>query len=182
MGAIVMKRWVMGIVAGAALFACGAQAAEVQIVALGASNTSGSGRGRTAGGVPSSQAYPAKLQAMLQAKGLAAHVSNAGIPGDTTGGMLARLDSAVPDGTRIVILQPGANDMRRGQGASRAGNIAEIKRRLAARHIKVIMLGHLGQIAPKGTKDPDGQHFNAQGHAAFAAWLAPKVIAAARAK
>ena len=174
-----MKRWVMGVVAGAALLACGAQAAEVSIVALGASNTFGSGRGRTAGGVPSSQAYPAKLQALLQAKGLAAHVSNAGIPGDTTGGMLARLDSAVPSGTTIVILQPGGNDMRRGQGASRAGNIAEIKRRLSARHI---MLGHLGQIAPKATREPDGQHFNAQGHAAFAAWLAPKVIAAAHAR
>jgi acyl-CoA thioesterase-1 len=175
-----MKRWIMGIVAGAALFACGAQAAEVNIVALGASNTYGSGRGRTAGGVPSSQAYPAQLQALLRARGVAAHVTNAGIPGDTTGGMLARLDSAVPEGTRIVILQPGGNDMRRGQGASRAGNIAEIKRRLAARHVKVIMLDRIGQIAPKGTKDADGQHFNAQGHAAFAAWLAPKVMAATR--
>ena len=175
-----MKRWIMGIVAGAALFACGAQAAEVNIVALGASNTYGSGRGRTNGGVPSSQAYPAQLQALLRARGVAAHVTNAGIPGDTTGGMLARLDSAVPEGTRVVIFQPGGNDMRRGQGASRAGNIAEIKRRLAARHIKVVMLDHIGQIAPKGTKDPDGQHFNAQGHAAFAAWLAPKVMAAAR--
>jgi acyl-CoA thioesterase-1 len=175
-----MKRWIMGVVAGAALFACGAQAADVNIVALGASNTYGSGRGRTAGGVPSSQAYPAKLQALLRARGMAAHVSNAGIPGDTTGGMLGRLDSAVPDGTRIVILQPGGNDMRRGQGASRAGNIAEIKRRLAARHIKVIMFDHIGRIAPQTTRDPDGQHFNGQGHAAFAAWLAPKVMAAAR--
>lgn len=177
-----MKRWVMGVLVGTALFACGAQAAEVNIVALGASNTYGSGRGRTAGGVPSSQAYPAKLQALLRAKGLPAHVSNAGIPGDTTGGMLSRLDYAVPSGTKIVILQPGGNDMRRGQGASRAGNIAEIKRRLSARHIKVIMLGHLGQIAPKATRDPDGQHFNAQGHAAFAAWLMPKVIATAHAR
>lgn len=175
-----MKRWITGIIAGAALFACGAQAAgEVHIVALGASNTYGSGRGRTNGGVPSSQAYPAQLQSLLKSKGLAAHVSNAGVPGDTTGGMLARLNSAVPNGTTIVILQPGGNDARRGQGASRESNIAEIKRRLAARHIKVIMLGHLGQIAPRGTRDSDGQHFNAQGHAAFAAWLAPKVIAAA---
>jgi acyl-CoA thioesterase-1 len=178
-----MKRWAMGVVALAALFACGAQAAsEVRIVALGASNTYGSGRGRTNGGVPSSRAYPAQLQNLLRAKGLAAQVTNAGIPGDTTGGMLARLGSAVPDGTKIVILQPGGNDARRGLGGSRASNIAEIKRRLEARHIKIIMLGHLGRIAPQGTRDPDGQHFNAQGHAAFAAWLAPKVIAAAHAK
>lgn len=178
-----MKNWVVGIVAAAALFACCAQAAaEVNIVALGASNTSGAGRGRTNGGVPRSQAYPAQLQKLLAAQGLAARVANAGIPGDTTGGMLARLDSAVPKGTTIVILQPGGNDARRGDGASRESNIAEIKRRLSARNIKVIMLGHLGQIAPKETRDPDGQHFNAQGHAAFAAWLAPQVIAAARAR
>lgn len=175
-----MKRWALGLAAAAALFACAAQAAQVNIVALGASNTYGSGRGRTNGGVPSSQAYPAQLQRLLAAKGVSAHVANAGIPGDTTGGMLARLNSAVPNGTSIVILQPGGNDARRGQGASRQNNIAEIKHRLAIRHIKVIVLGHLGQIAPKNTRDPDGQHFNAQGHAAFAAWLAPKVIAAVR--
>lgn len=174
-----MKGWALGM-AAAMLFACAAQAAEVNIVALGASNTYGSGRGRTNGGVPSSQAYPAQLQRLLAAKGVSAHVSNAGIPGDTTGGMLARLNSAVPNGTSIVILQPGGNDARRGQGASRQGNIAQIRQRLAARHIKVVMFGHLGQIAPKNTRDPDGQHFNAQGHAAFAAWLAPQVIAAAR--
>ena len=174
-----MTRWALGI-ALAALFTCAVQAAEVNIVALGASNTYGSGRGRTNGGVPSSQAYPAQLQRLLAAKGLSARVTNAGIPGDTTGGMLARLNSAVPNGTSIVILQPGGNDARRGEGAARQGNIAEIRHRLAARHIKVIMLGNLGQIAPKSARDPDGQHFNAQGHAAFAAWLAPQVIAAAR--
>jgi acyl-CoA thioesterase-1 len=178
-----MNRWLIVLIAGATLFACAAQAAaEVRIVALGASNTYGSGRGRTNGGVPSSQAYPAQLEALLRARGLAAHVTNAGIPGDTTGGMLARLDSAVPAGTAIVILQPGGNDARRGQDGARAGNIAEIKQRLAARHIKVIMLGHLGQIAPKNARVSDGQHFNAQGHAAFAAWLAPKVMSAARGK
>jgi acyl-CoA thioesterase-1 len=157
-----------------------APAAEVQIVALGASNTYGSGQGRHNGGVPQAQAYPAQLEALLKARGLDAHVRNAGVPGDTTGGMLARLDSAVPDGTRIVVLQPGGNDRRKGSGSDRADNIAQIKSRLAARHIKVIMLGHLGRIAPKDTRDPDGQHFNARGHAAFAAFLAPQVMAAAR--
>jgi acyl-CoA thioesterase-1 len=178
-----MKKWISGAIAGMALLACGAQAAaDVRIVALGASNTSGSGRGRTNGGVAMSQAYPAQLEALLKRKGLNANVTNAGIPGDTTGGMLSRLDSAVPSGTSIVILQPGGNDGRRGQGASRHDNIMEIKRRLSARHIKVIVLDHLGRIAPKGARDPDGQHFNAQGHATFAAWLVPKVMAAARAK
>jgi acyl-CoA thioesterase-1 len=157
-----------------------AQAAPINIVALGASNTYGHGRGRTAGGVEPSQAWPAQLQAMLRAKGVDAHVKNAGIPGDTTGGMLARLDSAVPQGTELVILQPGGNDARRGSAAARAGNIAEIKRRLAARHVKVIMIGKIGQIAPADTRDSDGQHFNARGHAAIAHSLVPRVMALLR--
>jgi acyl-CoA thioesterase-1 len=155
-------------------------AASVNIVALGASNTYGSGRGRTAGGVPPSEAWPARLQAMLRAKGIDAHVTNAGIPGDTTGGMLARLDSAVPAGTNLVILQPGGNDARHGQGAARSANIEEIRRRLGARHVRVLMIGRIGQIAPPGTRDPDGMHFNAQGHAAIARSLVPRVQAALR--
>lgn len=154
-----------------------AQAASVQIVALGASNTYGHGRGRTNGGVEPSEAFPAQLEAMLRARGIDAHVANAGIPGDTTGGMLQRLASAVPEGTRIVILQPGGNDARRGEGASRAGNIVAIQQQLAARHIRLIITG---MNAPAGTRDPDGQHFNARGHAAVAASLMPKVMAAIR--
>lgn len=169
-----------GVLAALLLLGQAADAASVNIVALGASNTFGHGRGRTNGGVPPSQAWPAQLEAMLRAKGLDAHVTNAGIPGDTTGGMLARLDRAVPQGTQLVILQPGGNDARRGQGGERAGNIAEIRRRLAARHIKVIMIGKIGQIAPPGTRDPDGMHFNARGHAAIARSLVPRVLAAVR--
>ena len=155
-------------------------AAEVRIVALGASNTYGSGR--HSGGVSPSQAFPAQLEAMLRARGIAARVSNKGVPGDTTAGMLARLDSAVPEGTAVVILQPGGNDARRAGSGNSATNIAEIQRRLAARHIPVIMLTNPGRIAPKDFRDPDGQHFNARGHAAIAGWLAPQVAAAARGK
>ena len=164
--------------AGILVLAGAAEAASVNIVALGASNTYGSGRGRFGGGVSPSQAWPAQLEAMLRARGIDAHVSNAGVAGDTTGGMLARLDSAVPPGTRLVILQPGGNDARRGQESARAGNIAEIKRRLAASHVRVLMIGKIGQIAPPGTRDPDGMHFNARGHAAIARSLVPRVIAA----
>lgn len=157
-----------------------AQAASLSIVALGASNTYGHGRGRTNGGVPPAQAWPAQLEAMLRAKGIDAHVSNAGIPGDTTGGMLARLSSAVPAGTDLVILQPGGNDARRGTGGARAGNVAAIKRRLAARHIKVIMIGKIDRIAPRSTRDPDGEHFDRRGHTAIARSLLPRVLAAVR--
>ena len=53
-----------------------ASAATAQIVAFGASNTAGYGVG-------SDQAWPARLEAMLRAKGYQATVANAGISGDT---------------------------------------------------------------------------------------------------
>ena len=151
------------------------------VVALGASNTAGRGRGRFNGGVDRPQAYPAQLEAMLRASGIRASVRNAGIAGDTTGGMLVRLDRAVPKGTKVVILQPGGNDARRGvdEGAA-AANVAEIQRRLEARGVSVILLEALGRIGGRENRDPDGMHFNAAGHRAFAEWLLPKVQAALR--
>ena len=89
----------------------------MRIVAIGANNTAGQGVGPSA-------ARPAQLEAMLRAKGVNAEVVNGGISGDTSCGMLARLDSAAPSGTAIVILQrPGFNDQRRGCGGTE-GNIA----------------------------------------------------------
>jgi acyl-CoA thioesterase-1 len=155
--------------------AVSADAASLNIVALGASNTAGMGKGNHPGGVPRSQAFPAQLEALLRAKGIDAHVRNAGIAGDTTAGMLRRMDAAVPNGTQIVILQTGGNDARKGGDA--AGNTAQITSKLDARGIKVIMLNP-GTYAPAGTRDPDGEHYNAQGHAAVAAGLLPQVIAA----
>jgi acyl-CoA thioesterase-1 len=67
------------------------------VVALGASNTFGKGVSR-------SQSYPAQLETLLRAKGLNVRVINAGVNGDTTGGMLGRLDRVVAKGTSVVIL------------------------------------------------------------------------------
>jgi acyl-CoA thioesterase-1 len=44
---------------------------------------------------------------LLKAQGYEVHVTNAGISGDTTADMLKRLDSAIPNGTKIVILDTG---------------------------------------------------------------------------
>jgi acyl-CoA thioesterase-1 len=170
---IVVAAALLGVLASAV----SANATSLNIVALGASNTAGMGKGNHPGGVPRSQAFPAQLEALLRAKGIDAHVRNAGIAGDTTAGMLRRMDSAVPSGTQIVILQTGGNDARDGAGGDTAGNTAQITGKLQARGIKVIILD-LKSLAPASTRDPEGEHYNAQGHAAVAAGLLPQVIAA----
>lgn len=154
-----------------------ADATAAQIVALGASNTEGMGRGKHADGVPREQAYPAQLERMLSSSGCRVQVVNAGIAGDTTSGMLGRLPGLLDRNTKILVLQPGGNDARRGQGENVRGNIAAIQRIAAEHGIKVIILDRLDRIAPDA-RLPDGQHFSAIGHAKFAAYLAPKVRAA----
>jgi len=74
--------------------------AEVHIVALGDSAIRGHG-------VSASEAYPAQLEAALRARGHKVTVVNRGVDGDTTAGVLARLDRAVPPGTDIVVLNIG---------------------------------------------------------------------------
>jgi acyl-CoA thioesterase I len=152
-------------------------ASAAQIVALGASNTEGMGRGNHADGVSREQAYPAQLERMLNSSGCRVRVLNAGVAGDTTSGMLRRLPGLLETNPKVVILQPGGNDARRGEGENVRGNIAAIQRIAAQQGIKVIILADLDRIAPDA-RLPDGQHFSARGHAKFATYLAPKVRAA----
>jgi acyl-CoA thioesterase-1 len=105
-------------------------------------------------------------------------VANAGVAGDTTAGMLRRLPGAIGKDTRVLILQAGGNDARRGEGASTGANVAAIEAYARQRGIAVVTLDQLGRIAP-GARLSDGPHFSAEGHAAFAAYLAPQVRAAA---
>jgi acyl-CoA thioesterase-1 len=147
-------------------------AATLNIVAIGASNTSG-------WGVGAASAYPAQLQALLHNKGIDAKVTNAGVPGDVTNGMLSRLDEAVPNGTDIVILQPGANDLRFfGSKERRAANIAAMAKRLRGRGIRVIVYDP--EKIPPDFYQWDGIHFNAAAHAKIAATLAAQIAAPAK--
>ncbi len=142
-----------------------ANANAATIVVLGASNTYGKGVARN-------QTFPAQLETILSARGSKVRVVNAGINGDTTEGMLGRLDRAVPNGTSAVILQPGGNDRRKG----RPDRTADIQSRLAARHIPVIMLGNsmLGGLPHQ----PDGIHLTPEGYHMLAESLASQVAGA----
>jgi acyl-CoA thioesterase-1 len=159
------------------LMICGA-ASAAEVVALGASNTEGKGRGATPDGVPRAQAFPAQLQVMLAQQGCRVKVLNAGVAGDTTGGMLQRLPRVLAKDTKVLILQPGGNDRRRGEGGDRAGNIAAIQQYAASRGVQVVMMEQLQAIAGPYLLG-DGQHYNVQGHAQFAAYVLPQVKAAA---
>jgi acyl-CoA thioesterase I len=155
----------------ASVFVCAsiaANAAPLQIVAIGASNTHGWYVGNQG-------AYPAQLQALLQAKGIDAQVTNAGVPFDTTVMMLRRIEKDVPNGTDIAILQPGGNDLRFfGSKQQRAANIAEMERRLRSRSIKVIVYD---EEIPLHYYTIDFIHLTGEGHAKFAAALLPRVLA-----
>jgi len=143
----------------------GAHAAAV--VALGASQTAGKG-------VSTAEAYPAQLEAMLRARGLDVTVVNAGISGDTTGGMMARLDGAVPKGTRVVIPQPGGNDLRKGA----PNYTAELRSRLSAMGVRVVMLPN--EMFRGKPRQPDGQHLTPEGYRMLAQQLVGPVASALR--
>jgi acyl-CoA thioesterase-1 len=105
MGVSILWIGMRSVLAGAALMAAisfGATVAkaEVHIVALGDSAIRGHG-------VSAKEAYPAQLEAALRARGHKVTVVNRGVDGDTTAGVLARLDRAVPPGTDIVVLNIG---------------------------------------------------------------------------
>ena len=148
-----------------AIFSPVTAADAATIVALGASNTYGKGVARN-------QAYPAQLEAILRAKGSDVRVVNAGINGDTTEGMLRRLDRAVPNGTSAVILQPGGNDRRKGS----VDRTAEIQSRLAARNIPVIMMGN--NMLRGLPHQPDGQHLTPEGYHMLAEAIASQAAGA----
>jgi acyl-CoA thioesterase-1 len=123
-----------------AVLVCGpAAAAErpVKIVAFGDSLMAGYQ-------IAIKDAFPAKLEQALRAKGVNVQVANAGVSGDTASGGLSRLDWSVPDGTDAVILELGANDMLRAVDPKVTREaLTGIVRRLKARRIEVLLCGML---------------------------------------
>lgn len=164
------------------------------VVALGDSNTAGWGVGQ-------GNAFPSQLNAMLQRRGYNARIANAGVSGDTFGGMLGRLDQSVPAGTRLVIVQGGYNDLIRGTPASViVERMRGILAQLRARRVPAVLCGFfrpdwdaIGRklsaqygatfvpgstcYSPKHT-GPDRLHMSAEGHSVVAQRLVPVVAGA----
>jgi acyl-CoA thioesterase-1 len=165
-----------------------ASAQEATVVVLGDSNTQGYG-------VNPQDAFPARLEMLLRRSGRQVHVVNAGVMGDTLGGLLVRVDSQVPPGTRLAIVQGGFNDIDQDVPANvSAANMRAILARLQARGVKAVLCGFFDQkwdaigrkfatqynaVFVPGTtcydpdnKGPDEIHMSAAGHAVVAARLA----------
>jgi acyl-CoA thioesterase-1 len=145
------------------------------VVALGASNTAG-------WGVGTELAFPAVLGRLLQARGIAVQVVNAGVPGETTGQMRARLRDAVPAGTRVVLFQPGSNDARLGIAeVVREENIRAITAALEARGVAVLRVAWAFAAVQPTNVQADGVHLTVRGHELLAEHLVDEVAAALRA-
>jgi lysophospholipase L1-like esterase len=164
----------LALIAGAiAVFSGAARSEPIVIAAIGDSNIAGKG-------VSASESYPAKLERALRSKGYDVRVINSGISGDTTEGVLSRLDSAAPAGTRIAIVWVGVNDLRGGGSPATvdAGRQA-IASRLRARGIKVLLLGPRHGMGgnPQFLVGDAQHHLNPAGYDQMVARTLPQVEA-----
>jgi len=89
-----------------------------KVVVLGDSLSAGLGLVET-------QSFPGLLQNRADAAGLEFEIVNAGVSGDTSAGGLRRLDWALQDDVKVLIVALGANDGLRGL------SVAEMKQNLA---------------------------------------------------
>jgi acyl-CoA thioesterase-1 len=129
-----------------------AEAAPVKILALGDSLTAGFG-------LPPGQGFVPQLQKALKDSGIDAEVQDGGVSGDTTAGGLARLDWALAENPKVVIVELGANDALRGLDPAQArSNLSAILAKLTAQHRGVILAG---MLAPPNLGSDYGAAFNA---------------------
>lgn len=123
------------------------------IVAFGDSLTAGYG-------LENADAFPVRLEAELDAGGVAATVINSGVSGDTTAGGRARLDWSLPkEKPDLVILELGANDGLRGvDPAETEANLDAMLAELGRRDIPVLLTG---MMAPPNLGREYADAFNA---------------------
>ena len=109
--------------------------ARPKIVCLGDSLTAGLGLLET-------QSYPYLLQQKVDQDGFEYEVVNAGVSGDTSAGGLRRLDWALQEDARVLIVALGANDGLRGLSvAEMEQNLGRIIETAQSRHVAVILAG-----------------------------------------
>jgi acyl-CoA thioesterase I len=114
-----------------------AMAEPIKLVVLGDSLAAGYG-------LKEGDAFPAKLETALKAKGIDVTVVNAGVSGDTAKQGLERLDWAVEPDADAVIVELGANDALRGIDPNETrASLEKIISRLRSRKIPIMIAGML---------------------------------------
>jgi acyl-CoA thioesterase-1 len=108
--------------AGSTSTAASAPAARKTVLFLGTSLTAGLG-------LEPDSAYPQQLQRKIDAAGLPYQTVNAGVSGETSAGLLRRLDWVLQRPAEVIVVETGANDGLRGQAV--AGTKATIGQILA---------------------------------------------------
>ena len=74
------------------------------------------GTSLTAGlGLDPDSAYPQQIQRKIEASGLPYQTVNSGVSGETSAGLLRRLDWVLQDSAAVIVVETGANDGLRGQ-------------------------------------------------------------------
>lgn len=111
------------------------QGAELRLLVFGDSLVQGYG-------LPEGEAFPAQLEAALQAQGQSVAVINGGVSGDTSAMGRARLDWALSEGADAVILELGSNDALRGLSPQETeANLEAMIEKLKARGIPTLIAG-----------------------------------------
>jgi acyl-CoA thioesterase-1 len=128
------------------------QAQTIHILAFGNSLTAGLG-------LEPGQAFPARLEAALKARGHDIVIANAGVSGDTSTAGAERLDWSLVPEIDGVILELGSNDALRGiDPAETEKALDRILSALKARKLPVLFAG---MLAPRNLGPDYGKKFEA---------------------
>lgn len=130
----------------------GAEGRALRLLMLGDSITAGYGLAQGEG-------PPARIEALLRARGRDVTLLDAGVSGDTTAGGRARLDWSLADKPDAAIVALGGNDALRGlTPAQMRDNLVAILDALKQRGIPVLLAG---MMAPPNLGAEYGREFTA---------------------
>lgn len=117
------------------------------------------GTSLTAGlGLEPDSAYPMLIQRKIDSAGLPFDVTNAGVSGETSSGLVDRLDWLLRGNFRVLVVETGANDGLRGiPAATVRANLSTILDRIKAKRpdakIVLVQMEALPNLGPKYASD-----------------------------
>jgi acyl-CoA thioesterase-1 len=109
-------------------------------------------------GLSDNDAFPARLEKALKARGHNVHVVNVSVSGDTTAAGLKRFEWSFPKGAKGAILELGANDALRGLDPVKTrANLDALISRIKAKGAETLLAG---MLAPRNMGVEFSQKFD----------------------